>query len=747
MKLLMTAVRAALVGTLIPAAPCLAQAPAQSYSLPTTIADADRRVVRAFAADEAPRLDGVLDEDVWRTASPVTGFVQSEPDEGLPATQRTEVWVAYDATNLYLAAYLHDTDPGRLVINDIKRDFGEDTQDAFSVILDTFGDRRNGYIFSTNPRGAKADEQITNEGRETNISWDAPWSVQTRVTGDGWVVEMAIPLRTLRSAGGPAPTWGINFRRRIRRNNEVAHWAPIPRAYELSRVSLAGNLIGLSDLKGGLDLRGTPYVAGRTVRSVGGASYDTQGQLGADVKFGVTGGLTLDLTVNPDFAQVEADVQQVNLTQFSQFFPEKRDFFLENSGLFYVGDTPRNRRFSNAPRGDEDLLVFFSRRMGLSDEGNVLPIDAGLRLTGQEGNTQIGVLALRTRDRGAANPATDFGVVRLRQNVFGNSDVGALFMAKSQVGDRGMHNYVYGADANIRLPADIDWQSFVLNTEAPGVTGPRYAVQSTINREANFLHTKFSVLLIGENFTDELGFVRRTGIRKLHTDIGVRPRLASLRRIGIREMHPHIVWNYITDPSWKLRAKFFHSGYTFFLNNGGFAEVSVNPKTETLDDPLTIASSADPIPAGRHDWVEWMFYGQTDPSRLLSVGFRGTTGGLWTGTQNSLSLDGTIRVSYRLSATVGAAQTWADLGGANGKFTRALWTGQVGYSFSPSMSLGALVQYDPDNDLVNANVRFNLIHSPLSDLFIVYNEQRVTFDGAPVAGRSVIVKFTKMFAL
>jgi len=716
------------------------------HSLPTSIAESDRLVVHALAADQPPRLDGVLDDEVWSAARPVSGFVQAEPDEGMPATQRSEVWVAYDEANLYIAAHLYDTEPDRLVVNDIKRDFEESGEDAFSVILDTFGDRRNGYVFSTNPGGAKADEQVTNEGRETNLSWDAPWWVKTRVTPDGWIAEMAIPLRTLRSGGGSSPTWGINFRRRIRRNNEVAYWAPIPRAYDLTRVSLAGNLSGLSNVKGGRDLRGTPYVAGRTIRDVGGTEYDEEGQLGADVKFGLTGGLTLDLTVNPDFAQVEADVQQVNLTQFSQFFPEKRDFFLENSGLFYIGDTPRNRRISNAPRGDEDLLVFFSRRMGLSDEGDVVPIDAGLRLTGQQGHTQIGVLGLRTRSRGT-NPATDFGVARLRQNILGNSDVGALFMATSQVDDRGVYNYVYGADANFRLPANFDWQSFFLNTEAPGVTGPRYAFQSTLNREANFWHTKFSMLYIGDDFTDDLGFVRRTGIRKYTMDVGVRPRFASLRKLGIREMHPHLTWNYITDPSGTLQAKFFHSGYSFFLNDGGFVEVSVNPKTETLDGPLEISASADSVPAGRHDWVEWMLRGQTDPSRMLSLQFTGVTGGLWTGTQQSLNLTGTLRISYHLSASVGTARTWGDLGGANGKFTRELWTGQLGYSFSPSLFLGALIQYDRDSDLVNANVRFNFIHSPLSDVFIVYNEQRFTFDGAPAPGRSLILKVTKMLAL
>jgi len=723
----------------------LAGRQATGHSLPTEIPDADRRSIQAIPATPAPRIDGRLDDAVWQTTAPASGFVQAEPDEGQPASQRTEVWVAIDRSNLYVAAWLHDDGHSRPLINEIRRDFRGDTQDAFEVILDTFGDRRNGYVFSTNPAGAKADRQVTNEGREVNASWDAPWSVRTRIVPDGWTLEMAIPLRTLRSARG-APLWGINFSRRIRRNNEVAFWAPIPRAYALSRVSLAGNLLGVRQIGGGRDLRVTPYVLGRTVRETGGPAFDETADVGADIKLGVSNGLTLDLTLNPDFAQVEADVQQVNLTQFSQFFPEKREFFLENSGLFYIGDTPRNTRVSTAPRGDEDLLVFFSRRMGLAADGRPIPIDGGARLTGQEGSSQVGTLFLRTRESGV-NPANDFGVIRIRHNVFSNSDIGLLAMGRSRVNDRGDYNYIYGGDANIRLPGRVDWQSFFINSETPGVTGSRFALQSTLNREANFVHLKFSLLAIGQNFNDELGFVRRTGIRKWHADMGIRPRFASLRRLGIREMHPHIVWNYITDASGDMLAKRLHSGYTFFLNNGGFAELSVNPTSETLTSPLTLRSGVDPVPVGQHDWVFWMFRGNTDPSAIFSLNFTGIAGGLWTGTQKTLRLTGTLKAGYHLATSVGVSRTDADLGGPNGQFVREIWTGRANYSFSPSMFIDGLAQWDPDRDLLNVNIRFNFIHSPLSDLFIVYNEQRFTTIDAPVPGRSIIVKFTRMLGI
>ena len=312
------------------ALPAAAQDPPPRGEAAAGVASLPRPTLVAHALTAPIRLDGVLDEPAWQ-AEPTTGFIQAEPDEGLPATERTHLWVAHGDGNLYVAARLYDQQPDRLVVNDIRKDFDDRVQDAFAVILDTFHDRRNGYVFVTNPAGARADRQIANEGREINASWDAIWRVETARADDGWTVEMEIPFRSIRSAAA-GDVWGINFSRRIRRNNEIAFWAPVPRSYGLTRLSLAGTLSGLPETRSaGRDLRFTPYALANTVRGTGGPSFDSELQGGFDVKWGLTRGLALDLTVNPDFAQVEADVQRVNLTQFSLFFPEKRRFFLENS--------------------------------------------------------------------------------------------------------------------------------------------------------------------------------------------------------------------------------------------------------------------------------------------------------------------------------------------------------------------------------------------------------------------------------
>jgi hypothetical protein len=716
--------------------------------IPTTRSDGDRLRVDAVESTDGVRVDGVLDEEVWSRARPVSGFVQAEPREGQPASERTEVRVAWDAENLYIGAYLHDSDPDGLVTTDIKKDFKETEQDAFSVILDTFRDRRNGYVFMTNPEGARGDEQVANEGREVNPSWDAIWRVRSRRVADGWTTEMAIPFRALRFDEGADEPWGINFRRRIRRKNEIDYWSPIPRAFELTRLSLAGDLYGLPRASGGRDLRVKPYVMGAEVRATGVQDYETRREAGVDVKARVLDAFTLDLTVNPDFAQVEADVQQVNLTQFSQFFPEKREFFLENSGVFYVGDAARNNRVTTTPTPDEDLLLFFSRRVGVADDGRAIPITAGGRLTGRVGGTNIGAIAMRT-DGIEGVPGSDYGVLRVRQNVFEGSDIGGIFMVRDarQTGATGDdYNRVYGADANIRFFGNVDWNSYVVGTQSPGLDAGQYAWRTSLNREANFVHIKFGAMQLGDNFNDDLGYYRRTGVRKYFIDFGLRPRPEVMRRHGVREMHPHIVWNYYEDLSGRMVAKKLHSGYTFFMNDGGYWELSVNPAFESIDAPFQISPDIDAIPAGSYGWTDYQLRGSSDPSRRISGGITGIVGGLWSGTQRTVNANLTLRPSYKFYLDASVQRTYGKLDVPDADFTKTFWTFRSNFSFNTNMFIDALVQYDPGSELVNTNVRFNFIHHPLSDLFIVFNEQRfATGEGIP-PGRGLTIKATQMVA-
>ena len=717
---------------------------AATTSAPVRQGPEGRREILARRASGPIKLDGVLDEEVWTRAGASSGFVQSEPREGQPATEQTEVYLAYDAENLYIAAFMHDGAPDREVVNDIRKDFREEDQDDFEVILDTFRDRRNGYIFITNPAGGRVDRQIANEGREINSSWDAIWDVRTQRRADGWTAEMRIPFRTLRFEPGEV-AWGINFSRRIRYKNETTFWAPVPRAFSLMRLSLAGDAVGLEMPSAGRDLRVKPFVLANTVRDVGGAGYAEKLDAGVDLKFAVTRGLTLDATVRPDFAQVEADEQQVNLTQFAQFFPEKREAFLENSGIFYVGDAARNNRVTVPATPDDDNLLFFSRRIGIRDDRRPLVIDGGARLTGMAGGFAIGVVDMQVQGDDSTG-ANNYSVLRVRRNVARGSDVGILLMQRQSTDSSGDYNRVAGVDANVRFFGRLDWNSYLVGTRSPGRSGGQYAARTSLNFEGNFFHGKGGVMSLGENFDNDLGFYRRVGIKKWFTDVGLRPRPEALRRLGIRELHPHLVWELFTDQQNHQVQKKFHTGQTFFFESGAVMELSYNPMYNQLTGPLRLSPNADALPAGSYGWSEWQVLANTDQSRKVSVSSRWIWGGLYNGTQQTVNASLTLRPGYRFRLTAGIQRTKANLDLADGRFVSSFWTTRANYSFSPRMFIDALSQYDPTSKQLNANVRFNLIHHPLSDLFIVYNDQRFLTPSAPVAGRSIIVKFTQMMA-
>ena len=704
-----------------------------------------RRSVPAIRVLQGIRVDGILDDDAWQRSPSARDFTQSEPREGQPATEATEVMIAFDDQFLYIGARMHDSDPTGEIVNDIRKDFREDDQDDFEVIIDTFRDRRNGYVFIVNPEGGRVDRQIANEGREINSSWDAVWDVKTQRTPEGWTAEFRIPFRTLRFDPGADQSWGINFSRRIRRKNEITFWSPVPRAYNLMRVSMAGDVTGLHPGTAGRDIRVKPYLLTTTLRELGVSGFEGEAKGGVDAKVAVTRGLTLDLTVRPDFAQVEADEQQVNLTQFSQFFPEKREAFLENSGMFYLGDAARLNRVFTPPTPDDDNLLFFSRRIGIRDDRKPLDIDAGARLTGVAGGFGIGLLNMQVRGDEITD-ANNYTVVRLRRNVGGGSDIGMLYMQRQSTDNHTDYNRVAGVDANIRFPNRVDWNSYFVATRTPGLSGDQYSARTSVSYEGNFFHGKAGVMSLGENFNNDLGFYRRIGIKKWLTDIGIRPRPEALRRVGIRELHPHIVWDVYTDQQNHMVQKRLHSGQTFFFENGAVLELSYNPAFNLLETPLQLHPDVDVLPAGPYGWNEFGILANTDLSRPLSLQSRWAFGGLYNGSQKSVTATVMWRPNFRLRVSAGVQRTDGDLELPDGQFVNAVYTLRANYSFTPAMFVDALSQYDPTTEQMNANVRFNLIHHPLSDLFIVYNDQRFLTADAPLAGRSIAVKFTQMFA-
>lgn len=723
----------------------LLAADAAAADLPFQSADG-RRTVGAVETRSPIILDGALDEDVWRAAVPAADFLQAEPHEGQPATELTEVRLAFDRDALYIGVVCHDTDPAGIIVNDIRKDFAAGEQDTFEVILDTFADRRNGFVFVTNAAGAKSDTQIANEGRDVNTSWDAVWTVATKRNAAGWSAEIRIPFKTLRFERGADRVWGVNFSRRIRRKNETDYWSPVPRVYNLYRSGLAGTLTGLADASQGRNLRIKPWIAADSTRPVAGASFDGGAHAGLDMKYGVTPSLTLDVTAKPDFAQAEADEQQVNLTQFSLYYPEKREFFLENTGTFYFGDIPRESRIGNnrfsAP--EEEMLLFFSRRIGLTSSGQPIPIDAGARLTGRAGAYGVGLMTIQTDPEGSA-PGDNYTVLRGRRDILGTSDVGAIFLSRQSTGS-GDYNRVYGADANFRFFKALSINGFLAKSETPGVTSGEMSGKGSIVWNDNFLHTQYSLLSVGDNFRDDIGFVKRTGIRKHFADFGIRPRPAALRKYGIRELHPHTRYNIYTDQSNAKLTHTNHVAFSAFFENGAIVEWAWNPRFERILTPFRIRPDQS-FQAGQYGWNEYQLLVETNHSRMLSASLDLTTGGFWSGTQRSTKLGVIVRPSYHLLFDLALQRNDIDLPFPMHAFVTNLVTSRIGYAFSTRTFLDTLLQYNTDLKQLSANVRFDLIHRPLSDLFVVYNEQRLTEQPTPInTGRGLIVKYTHMLA-
>ena len=704
----------------------------------------------AVRAISAITLDGALDEPAWSAVPVANGFIQNDPREGTAATYDTDVRVLYTDDALYFGVFAHDMEPSKIVVSDLKKDYNVGSSDGFRIVLDTFHDGRNGYQFATNPAGAKWDSQMANEGRDNNSNWDGIWDVKTRVTETGWVAEIWIPFRTLKFGDGDPQVWGINFERKLRRLNEDSYWSPIPRIYDAQRVSLAGTLEGMRGLHAGKNIRVKPYALTSgsrvTTRPMAG---DFQG--GLDVKYGVTSGLVWDFTVNTDFSQVEADEQQVNLTRFNLFFPEKRDFFLENQGIFAFGTENGNGGGGGnfgAGRTNQvqDMRLFFTRRIGLSDSGQALPILGGTRLSGRQGAYSLGVLNIEQReDQGV--PATNFTALRLRRDVLANSDIGAVLLNKEVAGPR--FNRMAGLDTNFRF-GGLTINGFAAKTfspvtlESPAVKGNEVSTRANIEYRNRQWRLSSKYTTIGDRFNDELGFIPRVGVNEWNAQINRTLRPNWLPR-AIREFGPH--WVLVQSDragggGLDLRQQDFHFSINFA--NGSFVEPGANTNVEVIRTPFTLNGSRKVIiPPGRYEYTEYFLTYRPDDSARTSMGVRYSVGKFYGGYKRGYAWGPTFRPNEKFNASL--TMQLNDISLPNVSYLSTLTTSRVNYNFNTKVFVNALLQYNNDSHQLSSNIRFNVIHRPLSDFFFVYNEHRDELTGL-LQDRSLIAKMTYMVA-
>ena len=729
--------------------PVFAQGPEHQHPAPAVTKPAspvapfsgERPSLVAQKTSERLRIDGVLDEASWSTAQVIDKFVQQEPQEGQPASDRTEVRVLYDEGRLYIGvrAFSSLAVTATEMRRDADRLFDEDN---FQVIVDTFHDSRNGYMFVTTPLGAKLEQQIFDEGEgggrggtaNVNRNWDGVWDAAARILNDGWTAEIEIPFSTVRFVPSDAQTWGVNFQRHTRRKNESVLWSPIPKAYSLTRVSMAGELRGLSGISRGLDLRLKPFMVGG-VRDVHASrtsrTTDAIRDIGLDARYGVTAGLNMDVTINTDFAQVEVDEQQVNLTRFGLFYPEKRDFFLENSNFFTMGT---GSAFTVTPVQAD---LFFSRRIGLSDAGTPIPIVGGVRVAGKSGRNNIGALDIQTDDLFGTEGA-NFFVGRYSRDILKRSRVGAIFINKDTVG--GAHfNRTLGVDANLAPSPNLQVQSYIAKTETPGKDGQDMAYLGRIAYRDPKWNLYLNYLDVQENFNAEAGFVQRTGIRTTKAHFGPTPRPS---KGNVKLFEPMYVLTYTTDQDNRLVYRNHHLMLGTTLRDDTFINVFYQKTLDVLDVPFRIRPNVT-IPVGVYPMHEWYFTLNTSPGRRFYSRATVSPVDFYGGSRLNASLAGGARVSSRFSTELQYNRN--DVKMPWGDFVVNLSTLRVDYTFSPRMTVRSLAQYNTSSHEISNNVRFNFIYRPGSDIYVVYNDLSQTGLPADIFGRKdrqLVVKAT-----
>jgi hypothetical protein len=688
-------------------------------------------------------VDGILDEPDWARASGARDFTQGQPDEGRPATEESEVRVLYDDRTIYIGAFLRHRHAGDIVVNELMKDFDGSNTDYFAVIFDTFHDRRSGYQFGVNPAGARWDSQKFNEGRQRNLSWDGAWTVRTRRTADGWYAEFAIPFRTMQLPRGEEQTWGINFVRHLQRRLEDSYWAPVPRQYFVDRMSLAGTLTGLHGIAPATNLRLKPFVATRS------AERDA----GFDLKYALTSSITADVTAHTDFSEVEADDQQLTSSRFSLFVPEKREFFLENAGIYQFGPGSERTSLISPAAGtsaagrdnavQNDMLLLHTRRIGLSATGEAIPIIGGARVSGHQGRHSIGLLSIwQQADDGT--PATNFTVARLRTRVGTASDVGLMVLDRE--GGAGT-NRVAGMDANVRMTSALTMFGYVAGSEggpAAGGTGSRLAMRGGLRYRDGDWEVEGSGGTIGGRFEDALGFVPQSGIARQQALLGRHLRFDALAR-WVREIYPAVGFTESRDETGAFDSRYWEARVPVTFRSGATLEVGVNPNDELVTSAFTVnAANALVVAPGHYRFTDRFIAYTSAKARRLAWSARAAAGDYYDGSRAVVSASIYGRVNAHLAGSMDLIRDETRLPG--GTATTTLLTARAKVGFTTNAFLFTTVQYNSNGRLVSSNVRFNFIHHPLSDLFIVLNT-RDEREPAARRERTIAVKVTHLFSI
>ncbi len=699
----------------------------------------DSYQVKLSPCESRPIIDGILNDSIWYTASSISSFTQREPNEGVPASESTKVFISFDESNLYIGIRCHESDPGRIIANEMRRDAGIENDDRIEILLDTFNDGRNAFFFSTNPLGMQRDGLVRNEGENLNWDWDGIWYCETSTDASGWAAEIAIPFRTLRFTENGGGQWGMNIGRFIVRNREEAFWTPVLRNYGYLgqyKVSSFGHITGFQNITQGIGIQVKPYAAAGVEKDRN-AGTSTLSNVGLDLKYSITSNLTADLSLNTDFAQVEADQEQINLTRFDLFYPEKREFFLEGAGIFWFGE-----RFSpNYPAS----LLFFSRRIGLSEGGTVsIPLMGGLRMTGKIDATDLGILSVWTdkKDFQSGNgdamhvPLTNVSVLRVRHPVFGRSNIGVIAINKQA--ERNNFNRTYGADWNFYVTEQAQVGGFIAGTRTSNMSGDNWAGNIDLNYMTDIVELQAQYMKIDKNFNPEVGFMPRTGIRKIYINptVAVRPGI-----LGIRKTYLFNENIYYHNQNGSLQTRYnLIASYTV-LNNGSEVFLGVPIQTEVIEEDFYLRDETA-IPSGEYSFTRVVADYYSDRSRDVSGKITGKIGKFYNGTIKTLEIGMQLKTSFHLNFEAEYQHNRIRLPIENGNFSTNLLIGRITWGLTTRIFNKLFVQWNDADKKANLNFLFNYRYLPGSDIYLVYNEQWDAGTALRSKNRTVIAKLT-----
>ena len=724
--------------------------------------DNGRVVVRATRIDAPLQIDGRLDEGVYQSVTPISGLIQAVPANGQPSTEKTEAWIMFDANYFYVTGKCYESvPPEKWTANELRRDTNQLRQnDSFGVLIDTFHDRRNGYNFYANPLGGFADQIVTDEGNP-NTDWNPVWQIRTGRFDGGWTVEMAIPFKSIRYLAGKNQTWGLQLRRSIRRKNEWTHLTTMPSSNagpsSIFRVSRAATLVGLDlpPVSSNVELK--PYGISRLtsdkVRSPP-MNNEFKPQGGLDMKYGITANLTADLTVNTDFAQVEVDEQQLNLTRFSLQFPEKRDFFLDGRGIFDFGrggltgggggggGTGFGSGGNSSPTNGAPTL-FYSRRIGLN-AGRVIPIDVGGRVTGKVGKFSVGALNLEARNEDvSATPRTNFTVMRVKRDILRRSSIGAMISNRSESTlAPGATNQAYGVDGQFSFFQDLNLGGYYATSDTEGRTTDSDSYQARFDYAPDRWGVRFDQLKVGRNYNPEVGFTRRLDFNRSYGSARFSPR--PKRSTVVRKYTWEGTFEYLVNGSDQLESRARGARFLTEFQNSDQFNIDVNNSYELLVKPFTVSPGVA-IPVGGYPFTDvTMTYGFGQQRRASgSVALQ--AGQFYDGHITALTYSGG-RVAVRKQWSVEPSVTLNTVTLPAGDFTTTILRTRTDYGFSPRMFMSALVQYSSADRVFSSNFRYRWEYRPGSELFVVYTDERDTLKpGYPdLKNRAFVVKVNRL---